>query len=137
MSLLDHMCPKCNYYMPLGPDTTVEEVKPGDLARFCRNCGHTEEEKKGLVMEMVIQEKITDSYKIFVNEFTKQDPRLPHVGNLQCPNTGPTTEFPNRQACPSRQPGGKPDVVYMKYDTSNMKFLYICNICNTQWKSRS
>lgn len=121
MSLLDHMCKNCDYYMPLGP------TENGDLMRVCRNCGDVQDEKKGIVMEMTFQNKGTDSFKLFVNEFTKQDPRIPHVTNLKCPN----------EVCPSREPNAKSDVLYIKYDTANMKFLYICSICDTQWRSRS
>jgi len=134
MSVLDHMCPKCDYYMPLGgsADTGVEgddAVKAGDLMRYCRNCGHNQEEKKGLVMETIIQEKASDAYRVFLNEFTKQDPRLPHSKTIKCPN----------KACPSATGGVEPDTIYIKYDQTNLKFLYICNIagCGTQWRSRS
>ena len=125
MSLLKHMCPKCDYYMPL---ERISDT-PADLEfiRKCRNCGYQQQEEPGLVMEMTVQEKISDSYKVVLNEFTKKDPRLPHVKNLKCPN----------DSCPSRQPGGpESDVIYIKYDTANLKFIYLCTHCPTQWKSR-
>ena len=123
MTLLDHMCPKCDYYMPLNEGTDK------DLIRNCRNCGYTKNEEKGLVMETVVQEKASETYRIYLNEFTKQDPRLPHIKTLKCPNTN----------CASRMGGAESDVIYIKYDTVNMKYLYICNVegCNTQWRSRS
>ena len=102
----------------------------GNLERVCKYCTNRTPEKDGLVMEMIIQEDATESHRTFVNEFTKLDPRLPHTSILKCPN----------ETCPSRtQQGVKTDIIYMKYDAANMKFLYICNIpgCNTQWKSRS
>ena len=130
MSLLDHMCPKCDYYMPLqeGQTGDGEDVTP-DLIRMCRNCGHSKEESKGLVMETVIQEKASDAYKVYLNEFTKDDPRLPHIKTLKCPNAN----------CASRTSGAESDVIYIKYDMINMKYLYICTVegCNTQWRSRS
>jgi len=85
-----------------------------------------EPEKKGLVMETVIQGQASESYNVFLNEYTKEDPRLPHVKNLQCPNVD----------CPSRVGKEESDVIYIKYDTINMKFLYICTKCNTNWRSR-
>ena len=133
MSLLDHMCPKCEYYMPLRTVSETTEDEAGNqvtdtlIKRFCRNCGHEEDEKKGLVMETSIQAQASESYRVFVNEYTKQDPRLPHTSNLKCPNV----------SCGSRTGQAKADVIYMKYDTANMKFLYICTVCDTQWKSRS
>jgi hypothetical protein len=132
MSVLKHMCPKCDYYMVLTPVTTETdegEAQRNDLQRCCYNCGHMEKEKPGLVMETVIQEQASDSYRLFINEFTKEDPRLPHVKNLKCPN----------QECRSNQAGSgvQSDVIYIKYDTANMKFLYICTHCDTQWRSRN
>jgi hypothetical protein len=136
MSLFDHMCSVCNYYMPLAPtveknaETKEIRITEGNLERVCKNCSNKTPEKDGLVMEVVIQDEASESYRTFVNEFTKTDPRLPHTSILKCPN----------EACPSRsQPGVKSDIIYMKYDVANMKFLYLCNIpgCNTQWKSRS
>jgi DNA-directed RNA polymerase subunit M/transcription elongation factor TFIIS len=126
MSLLDHMCPKCDYYMPL-MEGTNEETGTKDLIRSCRNCGHTKDEQKGLVMETVVQEKASDAYRVYLNEFTKQDPRLPHIKTLKCPN----------EVCPSRSAKAESDVIYIKYDTANMKYLYICTNCDTQWRSRS
>ena len=127
MSLLDHMCPKCDYYMPLTQDPEASSQLSGVLIRACRNCGHREQEKKGLVMESVIQGQASESYSVFLNEFTKEDPRLPHVKNLQCPN----------QACGSRTGQAEPDVIYIKHDSANMKYLYICTVCDTNWRSRS
>ncbi len=132
MSLLENMCPKCHNYMKLGPAETVSAEENPDVSEFkvnrmCVTCGHTQEEKKGLVMEIIINEKDSDAYKLFVNEHTKDDARYPHIKTLKCPNG----------ECMSRQPGGSSDVIYIKYDTVNMKFLYICTTCNTQWRSRS
>ena len=131
MSLLDHMCPKCDYYMPLTHTEMVQEDGSGSekkmtlVIRYCRNCGYNEEEKKGLVMETIIQGQSSESYKTFVNEYTKTDPRLPHVKTLKCPN----------EVCASRTGSAEPDVIYIKYDTANLKCLYMCNVCDTQWRS--
>ena len=129
MSLLEHMCPICDYYMPLAPRRGNDLNTAMELVRVCKNCGNTKEEKKGLVMEVVVQEKASESYNVFVNEFTEQDPRLPHISMLKCPNVN---------NCPSRiDPNVKPDIIYLKHDMANMKFLYICTHCHTQWRSRS
>jgi hypothetical protein len=28
-------------------------------------------------------------------------------------------------------------VIYIKYDSVNMKYMYICNVCGDSWRSRS
>ena len=96
--------------------------------RLCRNCGYKEQDEKGgLLSEILVQEKSAEGYKILLNEFTRRDPRLPHLrGVLKCPESG----------CESNQGGKVSDIIYMKYDSVNMKYLYICDICGYEWKSR-
>jgi hypothetical protein len=97
------------------------------LRRICRNCGFQEEEKGGLVLEMDLKEKTSEGYKILMNEFTPLDPTLPHVNTIKCPN----------DECASNTSGKERDVIYLKYDAVNMKFLYICTVCDTQWRSKA
>jgi DNA-directed RNA polymerase subunit M/transcription elongation factor TFIIS len=115
-------CPVCRYYLYL--EVSGEEQI---LNRLCRNCGHREEDTKGgMVMEMMVQERSAEGYKILLNEFTRQDPRLPHIRkNIKCPE--PT--------CDSNHGKREPDIIYIKYDAVNMLYLYICDICGFQWRS--
>lgn len=113
-------CKICRYYMYLDQDGNA-------LRRICRNCGFQEEEKGGLILEMDLKEKTSEGYKILMNEFTPLDPTLPHVDTIKCPN----------QECDTNTSGKQRDVIYLKYDTVNMKFLYICTVCQTQWRSKT
>lgn len=114
-------CPTCRYYLYLDQEEKT-------LRRVCRNCGFQEEEKQGgLVLEIDLKEKTSEGYKILMNEFTQEDPTLPHVSTIKCPNMG----------CDTNTSGVERDVIYLKYDPVNMKFLYICNVCNTQWRSKA
>ena len=116
-------CPVCENY--LYTDVDAESL---DLFRVCRKCGHKEKDTKGgLVMEMMIQQQSAEGYKILLNEFTRTDPRLPHIRkNITCPNVG----------CDSNKGGKDPDVIYIKYDAVNLLYLYICDICGEKWHSR-
>jgi DNA-directed RNA polymerase subunit M/transcription elongation factor TFIIS len=115
-------CPVCENYLYMQVDSESQELR-----RMCRKCGFKEESSGGLVMEMMIQQRSTEGYKILLNEFTRKDPRLPHIRkNITCPNT----------ACESNH-GKEPDVIYIKYDVVNLMYLYICDICGDQWHSRS
>ena len=117
-------CPVCENYLYMQVDAESQELR-----RVCRKCGFKEEDAKGgLVMEMMIQQKSSEGYKILLNEFTRKDPRLPHIRkNITCPNT----------VCDSNKGGKEPDVIYIKYDVVNLMYLYICDICGEQWHSRS
>ncbi len=117
-------CPTCHYYLYLNTPATAEDP----LRRICRNCGYTEvEERGGLITQLRLNEKLTEGYKIIMNEFTHLDPTLPHVDNIHCKNA----------ECPSNANGVKSDVIPIKYDAVNMKFLYHCTVCKESWRSRS
>ena len=123
-------CKVCKYYLYLDQQNNYTEEKElsQTLRRICRNCGNQEEDLKGgLILEINLKEKISEGYKILMNEFTKHDPTLPHVNTIKCPNSLCNTNTSNKQK----------DVIYLKYDAVNMKFLYICNNCDTQWRSKT
>ena len=84
-----------------------------------------EDKAGGLVLEIDLKEKTSEGYKILLNEFTKEDPTLPHIDTIPCPNKG----------CDTNTKGKPRDIIYLKYDPVNLKFLYICNVCDTQWRS--
>ena len=115
-------CTVCNNYLYLH----VDEVS-GDLQRSCRNCGFKDDtEQGGLVSEMRIEQLSAEGYNL-INEFTLLDPRLPHLrGTMKCVNTG----------CQSNKAGGESDIVYIKYDSDNLRYIYICTFCKTNWRSR-
>jgi len=116
-------CPVDGYYLYLDGGLSTTD----NLRRICRRCGYQEEDNKGgLVLETDLQERTSEGYKILINEFTTQDPTLPHVDNIKCPNV----------SCASNaSSGAKRDVIYLKYDPVNLKFLYICTVCDTRWRS--
>jgi DNA-directed RNA polymerase subunit M/transcription elongation factor TFIIS len=115
-------CTVCNNYLYLHVDETN-----GDLQRSCRNCGYKDtSEQGGLVSEMRIEQLSAEGYNL-VNEFTLLDPRLPHLhGTMKCINS----------SCQSNKPGGESDIVYIKYDAENLRYMYICTTCKVNWKSR-
>ncbi len=112
-------CPTCHNYLYL-------ESGPESLTKTCKTCGFRKDtDKGGLIMETILQVKSSEEYKYTVNEFTKEDPRLPHYKNLSCPN----------RQCPTAQGGVENDVIVIKNDQKNLRFVYICNVCNTEWRS--
>jgi hypothetical protein len=120
-------CPIDGYYLFLQVSTTKETRNMAHY-RLCRNCGYKEQDEKGgLLSEILVQEKSAEGYKILLNEHTRKDPRLPHLrGVIKCPNAG----------CASNTSGQESDIIYLKYDSVNLMYLYICDICATEWRSR-
>jgi DNA-directed RNA polymerase subunit M/transcription elongation factor TFIIS len=114
-------CPICKYYLYLN-------VQEHECSRLCRNCGYTELEEKGtLISETLVKERTSEAYKILLNEFTRQDSTLPHLKTMKCP----------REDCNSNGGGAEKDVIYIKYDTENLKYVYICNVCGEHWRTRT
>ena len=130
-----HFCSVCKnmYYIRLsGQDDN-------SLIYYCRKCGH-EDDAIGVALDNICVSKTSvkkeeENFRHLVNEYTKLDPTLPRVKNIPCPN----------DACPSNREAGKmgekelevsePNVIYLRYDDSNMRFIYICSVCDTIWKS--
>lgn len=124
-------CPTCDYYLYLKAKVPAKSgaIIPTDLLRICHNCGYQKEDTGGgLVMETDLQEKTSEGYKVLLNEFTKMDPTLPHLNTIKCPN----------KECMSNKTGAESDIIYMKYDPINLKYLYLCNVegCGAQWRSK-
>jgi hypothetical protein len=78
-------------------------------------------------MEMRVQERSSEAYKILLNEYTRQDPTLAHIrGPIKCPSA----------ACETNTSSKERDVIPIRWDEKQLKYLYICNVCGFQWRSR-
>ena len=112
------------YYMKI--DGEGEQQK---LQYWCRNCGNSETHD-GKQSNCIVEKnynKGEKNYKNFINKYTTEDPTLPRVNNILCPN----------EDCPCnkvKDPEPR-EVIYIKYDNEDMKFIYLCCICKTAWKN--
>lgn len=115
------MCPICKYAL-------VAVVEDDSLQRKCKECGYSEDAKGGLIHETLVKETTSKSYEILVNEFTRQEPTLPYKRDLKCPNT----------KCQSNISSGRAEkkVFYLKYNDTDMKYVYLCANCDQTWTSR-
>jgi DNA-directed RNA polymerase subunit M/transcription elongation factor TFIIS len=119
-------CQLCNYYLYL----TVAEGNSG-MNLLCKNCGYSEKlEPKNAQEALILETQFRSgssasgaSSGITVNQYTKHDPTLPHIKSLRCPNGG----------CESNTGAKERDVIYIKTDPVNMKFQYVCTVCNEEW----
>ena len=63
-----------------------------------------------------------------INEYTKLDPTLPRIKNMKCPNdkcpTNESEEIKGEKEIPESE------IIYLRYDDINMKFIYLCAECN-------
>jgi len=117
-----HFCGKCDNMLYI----RLLDEDSDSLVYYCRNCGESHEliDKDNICVsrtDIVIKEK---AYLHDINEYTKLDPTLPRTNNIRCPN----------QACSSNN-GGVNEVIYLRYDDSNMQYIYICTLCDKVWKT--
>ena len=122
-----HFCIKCQnmYYTRLGGEHNNQ------LIYYCRKCGHEDKTLSSDVKNICVSKThirgSKSSFKHMVNEYTKLDPTLPRINNIPCPNP----------SCPSHQEDEpkENDVIYERFDDANLKYVYICNNCDTVWEN--
>ena len=118
-----HFCNICNfmYYIRINDD---DENR---LIYYCRNCGN---ENKLLAIDNVCVSKTQikkgeKSFNNIINEYTKLDPTLPRISNILCPNSNCETNKENKER----------EIIYIRYDDVNMKYIYLCSDCDTVWNT--
>lgn len=103
-------------------------VKEDNLLYFCKNCGHEEiniQNTDNCIYSNDYSNTVA-SYRSFVNKYTIEDPTLPIITTIQCPNNECITHA-NSEI--------QKKVIFIKYDLQNMKYLYVCRHCMSIWKN--
>ena len=132
-----HFCIKYGnmYYIQIDKDTE-------ELVYNCRKCGHKNtdliNELDNLCVSKTDLKKDTSSIDNIVNQYTKLDPTLPRIDTIDCPNANcpsnimvGTDESKSGEKTASKE---QKEIVYLRYDDSNMKFVYLCCVCDHAWK---
>ena len=105
-----------------------------NLVYYCRNCGETYDEINETnicVIDSNLNNKTT-SYLQNINEYTKLDPTLPRSQSIKCPNQNCLSKLPDDDSNKLNN-----EVIYLRYDDINLKYIYICSHCDTIWKSNT
>tara|TARA_B110000114_G_C15095115_1_gene400891 strand:+ start:2810 stop:3175 length:366 start_codon:yes stop_codon:yes gene_type:complete len=105
----------------------VSENDPNILLFYCRKCGEIDNDinSQGMCICSSANDDSVTSFDHVINEYTKLDPTLPRVKNVLCPNN----------ECSSNTEKKEKEVIYVRYDKKNMKYLYLCCNCDNVWKS--
>jgi DNA-directed RNA polymerase subunit M/transcription elongation factor TFIIS len=118
-------CIKCDnmYYIAINPD---DENK---LSYYCRNCGHKDIDigSDGICVLNTQIKKGKQQFHHIINEYTKLDPTLPRIYNIPCSNSQCPTNDTDESKRMERE------IIYMRYDDNNMKYVYICTTCDLKW----
>lgn len=111
-------CKKCDNML------YMKKNKEKKLVYFCKCCGHEDETLINIQNLKIYKfSKENRNKESHINEYSKYDPTLPHVKTIKCPNP----------SCPSNKDTSLMDVIYMRIDDKNMKYMYLCTNCNYNW----
>lgn len=118
-----HFCSQCSnmYYISIDPSNTNK------LTYYCRNCGNKDTiiSVNDVTVSKVQLKKSQQEFSHIINKYTKPDPTLPRVSNILCPNSDCATNTENKPR----------EIIYIRYDDANMKYVYLCSTCDTVWKT--
>lgn len=118
-----HFCVNCDnmYYIRISAEDTNK------LVYYCRNCGH---EDSNLTVDNVTVSKVQlkkseQQFNHIINKYTKLDPTLPRINRVLCPNPD----------CATNTADSEREIIFIRYDDTNMKYVYLCSTCDTVWKT--
>ena len=118
-----HFCSQCQnmYYISIDPDDSNK------LVYYCRNCGNKDSNLsvENVTVSKVQLKKSEQEFSHIINKYTKLDPTLPRVNNILCPNPD----------CPTNKEDKPREIIYIRYDDQNMKYVYLCSTCEIVWKT--
>ena len=117
------------------------------LTYYCRKCGNEDSAIIASLDNVCVSrsdKRTASSYDHIINKYTKLDPTLPRLYHIKCPNASCSSNTAKEQ----KQEEGKDDasvegasdkneVLYLRYDDANMKFVYLCAICDTIWNTEN
>lgn len=121
-----NFCSQCEnmYYIKL------ENESCDKIIYYCRNCGNNDKNlldiNKCVLKETIINKNST--YSNMVNKYTKLDCTLPRINYIKCPNN----------SCESNSDtfiDNNREIIYIRYDHQNMKYLYLCSHCDYVWNT--
>lgn len=116
-------CPTCDNKLNMR-SFSQEGQEECTVALYCKNCTYTKEldkDARGMCMYRSNYSKEHPLYyRSLVNKFTPYDMTLPRSTDIPCPS-----------GCE------KSEVVYIRYDDENVRYLYLCCKCNTCWRMPS
>lgn len=110
----------------------INEADENNLNYYCRNCGYedTTLTEEGVCVLATQIRKSQQKFDHIINPYTKMDPTLPRIYNMKCPNgeckTNKKEDNKEQQAT---------EIIYIRYDDDDLKYVYICPACDTNWVS--
>ena len=104
----------------------ISEKEDMTLNYYCRKCGNVKEQDSFECIKEVTYTK-SDSSEQEINSYLKYDPTIPFSTHLKCPNNTCETNKKTKDKPKSK-------VIYYRYDEENLKYIYMCTVCDSSWK---
>lgn len=127
-----NFCGNCKnmYYTQIDEDTD-------NLQYYCRKCGNIDKitDKKFLCLSEYSEKDTDDAIIQSVNRYIKYDVTLPHIHNIKCPNDSCISNNSPNNDDTNSEDQSKNEVVYIRYNNTDMKYVYLCCHCDNVWKS--
>lgn len=104
----------------------IDEQKLKYSCKYCNTLKDVENINNGVCIYSSLTDNIDKSILLINNDYIKDDITLPTIinnKNINCPN----------ESCESHETGS--NIKYIKYDNDDVKYMYICNVCNYKWKN--
>ena len=117
-----NFCDVCDNLLSLAKSKNDGEIKY--ICRSCKKEFPCDQESNTCVYKKNYGGNVDIYYEMFVNKYTKYDPSLPHVTNMPCANN---------ECLSNKNASVDPDIIYIRYDESKMKYIYLCCICDKAW----
>lgn len=117
-------CNECDNMLYIG----IDAENTNQLTYFCRQCGTNEsinDPEGQVILESHFKSEEHQLHHI-INKYTKYDPTLPRIQNVKCPN---------KDCATNEQSSAPAEIIYLRYDDANMKYVYLCVECDTFWKT--
>ena len=117
-------CDNCDnmYYL------SIDNTDCDKLVHYCRNCGTKDNaavmDKSSVISSIQLTHAETSISRI-VNKYTKLDPTLPRIERVPCPNA----------ECDTNVKDTPREIIYIRYDDINIKYMYLCSTCDYVWKA--
>ena len=137
-----HFCSVCSnmYYISITPEN--------DLQYYCRNCGNVD---NTIASENICVSKVNmkrngtnSSFTHVVNKYTKLDLTLPRIKTIRCPNDECSSNKSRKSGdsgggeeagSSAAEAAGSNEVIYLRYDDTNLKYIYLCTKCDKVWNT--
>jgi len=116
-----HFCSKCSnmYYIRIDADN------PNKLIYYCRKCGNEDKilTSENICVTNTTVQKNVQTMSHIINKYTKLDPTLPRITTILCPNADCLTNTKDEPR----------EIISVRYDDVNIKYMYLCSTCDTTW----